>query len=396
MNAVDAKTGKLEWQSGSLGPGFGASGAFYSTPAVAFGRVYAGNNDAPRLQLRPPRRHPRLELLDRRLRLLRPRRRDHPAQPADRLHRLLRRQRLRARRQGRRACAGAARPGARWSARSRRSATSSTSPSSPVSDQGLHDEERPRGLHLPARHLHAGDLRRPPPLPHRLLEHHRPAAVQVSKPRSPSAVVAPRSKAEAKKPKKKPLRAAKPSWPARSRRQAARRRRGRHRRAGREGGEERVVEASVEHREAGRVVLDPVGAGGAEVLVVDEHLAAPVALTQMISLLDVGGVVAAGDARTRGSRTACRRSGCRARSAPSSPGCRSRSRCPPSRRIGAGVEMTGAVLRDGGRAGGQRAPDHCDRRLRQAGDVASQRRQAGLARGGRRSSRACHRRGAAM
>ena len=46
MNAVDASSGKLEWQSGSLGPGFGASGAFYSTPAVAFGRVYAGNNDA--------------------------------------------------------------------------------------------------------------------------------------------------------------------------------------------------------------------------------------------------------------------------------------------------------------------------------------------------------------
>jgi outer membrane protein assembly factor BamB len=46
MNAVDAKTGRLKWQSGSLGPGFGASGAFYSTPAIAFGRVYAGNNDA--------------------------------------------------------------------------------------------------------------------------------------------------------------------------------------------------------------------------------------------------------------------------------------------------------------------------------------------------------------
>ncbi|HEX2097428.1 MAG TPA: PQQ-binding-like beta-propeller repeat protein, partial [Solirubrobacterales bacterium] len=46
MNAVDAKTGELKWQSGSLGPGFGGSGAFYSTPAVAFGRVYAGNNDA--------------------------------------------------------------------------------------------------------------------------------------------------------------------------------------------------------------------------------------------------------------------------------------------------------------------------------------------------------------
>ena len=45
MNAVRASSGKLIWQSGSLGPGFGAAGAFYSTPAVAFGRVYAGNND---------------------------------------------------------------------------------------------------------------------------------------------------------------------------------------------------------------------------------------------------------------------------------------------------------------------------------------------------------------
>jgi len=45
MNAVRAKTGKLLWQSGSLGPGFTASGQFYSTPALAFGRVYAGNND---------------------------------------------------------------------------------------------------------------------------------------------------------------------------------------------------------------------------------------------------------------------------------------------------------------------------------------------------------------
>jgi len=46
MNAVDAKSGKLLWQAGSLGPGYGGSGAFYSTPAVAYGRVYAGNNDA--------------------------------------------------------------------------------------------------------------------------------------------------------------------------------------------------------------------------------------------------------------------------------------------------------------------------------------------------------------
>jgi len=46
MNAVDADSGELKWQSDSLGQGFGTSGAFYSTPAVAFGRVYAGNNDS--------------------------------------------------------------------------------------------------------------------------------------------------------------------------------------------------------------------------------------------------------------------------------------------------------------------------------------------------------------
>jgi outer membrane protein assembly factor BamB len=46
MNAVDASSGELRWQSSSLGSGFGTSGAFYSTPAVAFGRVYAGNNDS--------------------------------------------------------------------------------------------------------------------------------------------------------------------------------------------------------------------------------------------------------------------------------------------------------------------------------------------------------------
>jgi outer membrane protein assembly factor BamB len=45
MNAVDAATGKIRWQTASLGQGFGTSGAFYSTPALAFGRVYAGNND---------------------------------------------------------------------------------------------------------------------------------------------------------------------------------------------------------------------------------------------------------------------------------------------------------------------------------------------------------------
>jgi outer membrane protein assembly factor BamB len=45
MNAVNAHTGKVKWQSSSQGLGFGTTGAFYSTPAVAFGRVYSGNND---------------------------------------------------------------------------------------------------------------------------------------------------------------------------------------------------------------------------------------------------------------------------------------------------------------------------------------------------------------
>ncbi len=45
MNAVEATNGQRLWHTGSLGQGFGTGGEFYSTPAVAFGRVYAGNND---------------------------------------------------------------------------------------------------------------------------------------------------------------------------------------------------------------------------------------------------------------------------------------------------------------------------------------------------------------
>jgi len=45
MSAINAATGKIKWQASSQGPGFAQSGEFYSTPAVAFGRVYAGNND---------------------------------------------------------------------------------------------------------------------------------------------------------------------------------------------------------------------------------------------------------------------------------------------------------------------------------------------------------------
>ena len=46
MTSIRAKTGEVQWSTQALGPGLGQPGAFYSTPAVAFGRVYAGNNDS--------------------------------------------------------------------------------------------------------------------------------------------------------------------------------------------------------------------------------------------------------------------------------------------------------------------------------------------------------------
>jgi outer membrane protein assembly factor BamB len=45
MSAVNSHTGKIKWQSSSQGLGLGVTGQFYSTPAVAFGRVYSGNLD---------------------------------------------------------------------------------------------------------------------------------------------------------------------------------------------------------------------------------------------------------------------------------------------------------------------------------------------------------------
>jgi outer membrane protein assembly factor BamB len=45
MSAVRVGDGSIKWQSGSQGASFGRVGAFYSTAAVAFGRVYAGNKD---------------------------------------------------------------------------------------------------------------------------------------------------------------------------------------------------------------------------------------------------------------------------------------------------------------------------------------------------------------
>lgn len=45
MNAVRSSDGKIEWQTQDLGTGLGGSGRIYSTAAVAFGRVYAGDVD---------------------------------------------------------------------------------------------------------------------------------------------------------------------------------------------------------------------------------------------------------------------------------------------------------------------------------------------------------------
>ncbi len=45
MNAVRASDGHVLWQTSDLGTGIAGSGRFYSTAAVAFGRVYAGDVD---------------------------------------------------------------------------------------------------------------------------------------------------------------------------------------------------------------------------------------------------------------------------------------------------------------------------------------------------------------
>lgn len=45
MNAVRATDGKIQWRTQDLGVGLGQSGRIYSTAAVAFGRVYAGDVD---------------------------------------------------------------------------------------------------------------------------------------------------------------------------------------------------------------------------------------------------------------------------------------------------------------------------------------------------------------
>ncbi|MEO8092678.1 MAG: PQQ-binding-like beta-propeller repeat protein [bacterium] len=45
LYAVNAANGEVKWQTGTQGSSFGRTGRIYSTPAVAFGRVYVGSVD---------------------------------------------------------------------------------------------------------------------------------------------------------------------------------------------------------------------------------------------------------------------------------------------------------------------------------------------------------------
>jgi outer membrane protein assembly factor BamB len=46
VTALSAKNGSKVWSTGTSGASFNRSGQFYSTPAVAYGRVYLGNTDS--------------------------------------------------------------------------------------------------------------------------------------------------------------------------------------------------------------------------------------------------------------------------------------------------------------------------------------------------------------
>jgi outer membrane protein assembly factor BamB len=46
VTALRAKTGSRVWSTGTSGASFNRSGQFYSTPAIAYGRVYLGNTDS--------------------------------------------------------------------------------------------------------------------------------------------------------------------------------------------------------------------------------------------------------------------------------------------------------------------------------------------------------------
>ena len=134
----------------------------------------------------------------------------------------------------------------------------------------LHDEERPRGLPLPA----AAPTRRSISDGRRIYLTGY-SSITALQPFKYKARLGNRDRRPAKP---KPPSKARAKRTRRFGRDAARRRRRRGRVAGAKAGKRRVVDHVVEDAEAGRVVLDPVGAGRAEVLVVDEHLAAAVAV----------------------------------------------------------------------------------------------------------------------
>ena len=149
---------------------------------------------------------------------------------------------------------------------------------------------------------------------------------------------------------------------------------------GAKGGKDGVVQGFAQRRQARRVVLDPVGAGRAEVLVVDQHLAALVTPRPAHQAGHVGGIVSAGgDAELRDREGLFREAVVEAG-----------ERFPvlvvgvevgahPVDVFVAGVEVFRAVLGDGRRASRQRAPDHRDRRLGQPVSFALQRRQPSFA-----------------
>ena len=202
MNAVDARTGKLKWQSGSLGPGFGGTGEFYSTPAVAFGRVYAGNNDS---------RVYSFDISDGELAWSYSTGGYAYSGPAV----------ASTRHTGPTVYIGSfdgnvyalnAKTGEpRWIESAGGPVIGSLTAVGEHRlrgrvrrhlDHRLRDEDRPPGLPLPARHLHAGRLRRPPPLPDRLLEHQRPGT-QCGRSAQPAPVEGTSAQGRAKKPQRR-------------------------------------------------------------------------------------------------------------------------------------------------------------------------------------------------
>ena len=78
VHAVRARDGKEVWSVGTSGTRFGfGSGSFYSTAAVAFGRVYLGNTDGRVYSFAASNGQARVGDRHRRLRLRLPRRREH-------------------------------------------------------------------------------------------------------------------------------------------------------------------------------------------------------------------------------------------------------------------------------------------------------------------------------